>query len=183
MLERFKNYECVCIKWETIEEKDFLVDYLKKNGFTINQWVFELGQTILHINMKLKTFNMISELAFKSDCKLNAVFIQSKDIITLDLKKKMYLTKEQLECINYVDAELKKYEITELYVDDFGLVVKARGIYNSRVVEDSLEDFFDICIVKEIEEHFYDAMVRNYDSLDHDYKMLALSRKCMKELI
>lgn len=184
MLERFKDYDVVCIKWETFEEKDFLVDYLKKNGYKTAQSTFTLGETILLINQQGKFFHNVSNIELRAESSdISLAYIHTKDIITLDMKKKMYLTKEQLECINYVDAELKEYEITDLYVDDFGLMVKARGVYDSRAVEDSFECFFETCIAKTIEERFYDAMVSDYDSLDHEYKMLALSRKCMKELI
>lgn len=182
MLERFKDYAVVCVKFESLEERKAIIDYLKKNDYRSATLDNSLNKCILRINQDSKTIWCADKIEISNQYDKNVVFIQGKDIITLDMKKQMYLTKEQLECIDYVDAELKEYEITDLYVDDFGLMVKARGIYDSRIVENSFEDFFDICIVKEIEEHFYNAMVRNYDSLDHDYKMLALSRKCMREL-
>ena len=182
MLEKFKDYDYVAIRWETFEEKDFIVDYLKKNGFKTDKITFTLGETISLINQNDKTFTMASNIELKSECEKNVVFIQSKEIITLEMKKQMYLTKEQLRCIEYVKEVLTIFEITDLYVDDFGLMVKARNIYSLEDIEEEFANFFETCIAKEIEEEFCDRVYHDWYDLDEQYEILKLSRKCVREL-
>lgn len=183
MLERFKDFDFIGIKWETFEEKDFLVDYLKKQGFKCKTPIFNLGQTILGVDFKEKTFGAIDCINILPHDEDNVAYIHTKDIITLDMKKQIYLTKEQLECIDYVDEELEEVEVMDLYYDKEKLIVKARYIWSLEEFELELENFFLRDVSKIIEDDFYECMTMDWDSLDNQYKMLALSRKCMKELI
>lgn len=180
MLERFKNYSAVGVKFESFEERDVIVDYLKKNGYRCASIDNNLDKCILRINQDDKTLWCVDALKISNKYDKNFVFIQSKDIITLDMKKKMYFTKDQLRCVEYVENELDWITITDLYVDDFGLVVKGRN--GDMKFEDAFDDFFQEHVCRVIEDEFWELMNCDWDDLDYQYEMLKLSRKCMREL-
>jgi hypothetical protein len=186
VLERFKDYETVVIDCESFEEIMVLREVLVKEGLKENIHTSLKNCNVVSIYPKEKRFACYTRIEIPvgntNFHNFNHYITNFKSIINLDMKKKMYLSKDQLRCIEYVDEVLEDFEVMDLYYDKEELIVKARHIWSSEEFEREFDYFFREFVVKNIEEDFYECMSMDWDDLDKEYEILKLSRKCMREL-